>query len=249
MKTKSLALFAAIATAACPLMAQSNDGIQARVINALPQSQGISVKIGATQLFDGIKPHEISPFKAIPQQDDQKVTIQNGTQQLQTKDELSFDDNNEDYTVLVTPDKDAANPKVIVLKDDRDTVDQDEVELTVINAAPEHKSVKVRLNDDTEDRGINYGESSDNDVKPGVYNLAIIDASGNDTVIANKSVTLTGGTAVTVLLTSPNNVKIVNDNSPQADMAAGGNAQVRDRATSGAATQAPATMTTPAMSM
>src|SRR5690606_11523329 len=123
------------------------------------------------------------------------IVIQNGSQQLQTTEKLDFDDDDENYTILITPDQDNNNPKVVVLDSDRENVDSDEVEINVINASPAHKSVKLRLNDDVIERGINYADSGDtDDAKPGVYTLALLDSSGDDTVIATRSVTLTGGT-------------------------------------------------------
>lgn len=233
MKLKSLALAAAMSSLTFAAFG-NDDQIKVRLINALPQSQGITVSIGEKQFFTSIQSGQITPFKTLPKMDDdQKITIQHGQQQLQTEESFSLDNDDENYTILVTQDEDNTNPKVVLLDEDDDAVDQDEVELTVINAAPEHSSVKLRLNDDTKARGINYSESEDEDVSPGQYNLSLLNATGSDSVIAQKSVSLRGGTAVTVLLTSPNNMKIIDNNSPDQDLAVGGNAQAIDRPSTG----------------
>lgn len=261
MKFKSLLLACGVSLAALPILAQG-DVTQVRVINALPQSQGISVSIGGNQLFDGVKFNDISRYQAMTKQDDQTVLIQNGAQQLKTNETLDFDDDDENYTILVTPDPQGPNPKVVVLDSDREDVDSDEVEINLINASPNHKSIKLRLNDDVKESGVNYADDGDTDVKPGVYNLAVLDASGNDTVIANRSVKLQGGTAITVLLTAQNQVKIINDMAPQQEIDGGATLHPNQNTTASQPsvtqpagtqpnvnTQAPATMTTPAMSM
>lgn len=248
MKTKSLFLAAALAAFVVPAFAQDKT-INVRLINAVPNSQAMSVAIGTNSAVKDVKTNEISAFHTLPElNDDQRVTIQNGAQQLQTKDKLTFDDADENYTILVSPEKDDPNPKVKVLKLKRKDVPSDKVQIQLINAAPEHKSIKLKLNDDTEKRGVNYADAGDTTVKPGVYNLSVVDASGQDTVIASRNVTLVGGTAITVLLTSPNTVKIVNDQAPQEDMKAT-NPAAPGEVSPASATQAPATMTTPAMSM
>lgn len=248
MKTKSLFLATVLAAFVVPAFAQDNT-IHVRLINAVPNSQAMSVSIGNNAVVQNVKPHDISAYTPMPEMDDdQRVTLQNGSQQLQTKDKLSFDDANENYTILVSPEKDDPNPKVKVLKLKRKDVASDKVQIQMINAAPEHKSLKLKLNNDTEERGVDYADSGHTTVKPGVYNLQVVDASGSDTVIATRSVTLTGGTAITVLVTSPNNVKIVNDQAPHQDMSASQGSSV-GHVTTGSATRAPATMTTPAMSM
>ncbi len=240
MKIKSFALVVALAAAPVSLFAQSNM-VHVRVINAVPNSEPLTVSIGNTQIANGIAPNGISQFRQIPEPgDDQHITIQMGTQQVRTEETFDLDDDDENYTILVTPDEENNTPKVVLLENDRDDVDQDEVELMIINAAPEHRSVKVRMNDDVKARGINYGRSSDEDVDPGQYNLALIDASGSDTIIAQKSVTLTGGSNVTVLLTSPNHVAIVDDRNPERDLA--GNQ-------AGASGQTTGTVTTPSAGM
>lgn len=248
MKLKSMLLICGIALAAAPVFAA--DATQVRLINAVPQSQDMSVKIGSAQLFDNIKFNEITAYKTIPQQDDKTVLIQNGGQELKTTEKFDFDDADENYSVLITPDPSGSTPKVVVLESDREQVESNEVEINLINASPNHKSIKLRLNDDVKESGVNYADVGDTDVKPGIYNLAVLDASGSDTVIATRSVKLIGGTAITVLLTSENHVKIVNDMAPQQEVESGA---IIDETTTGsaakAATKAPATMTSPAMSM
>lgn len=247
MKIKSFALVAALAAAPLSLFAQNNM-VHVRVINAVPNSEPLTVSIGNTQIASGVESHKISQFRQIPEPgDDQHITIQMGSQQVRTEETFDLDEDDENYTILVTPDEENNTPKVVLLENDRDDVDQDEVELMVINAAPEHRSVKVRLNDDVKARGINYGRSSDEDVDPGQYNLALIDASGSDTIIAQKSVTLTGGSNVTVLLTSPNNVAIIDDRNPERDLA-GGN-QAHGQTTGTATAPGSAARTNPAAGM
>lgn len=231
MKIKSFALVVALAAAPVSLFAQNNM-VHVRVINAVPNSEPLTVSIGNTQIANGIAPNGISQFRQIPEPgDDQHITIQMGSQQVRTEETFDLDDDDENYTILVTPDEENNTPKVVLLENDRDDVDQDEVELMIINAAPEHRSVKVRMNDDVKARGINYGRSNDEDVDPGQYNMALIDASGSDTIIAQKSVTLTGGSNVTVLLTSPNNVAIVDDRNPERDLAGGNQAGAQGQTT------------------
>lgn len=260
-------IMVAMAAAALPAFSQAADAPNIRLLNAVPQSGAISVKMGDTVLFTDVNPNDITPYKAIPKQDDRSVVVSMPDgRTVKTTDKMDVDNDDKNYLLLVTPDDSGANPKVVILKSDRDDVDQDEVQLTLVNAAPQHKSIKVKLNDDTEERGVNYADAKTGDVKPGVYTLSVIDASGNDTVIASKSVTLTGGTAVSVIVTGSNMVKVVNDNSPATDMTAqSGQATIHNRTTTGtsmgapapngpmqtqdkgAATQAPATMTTPSL--
>lgn len=221
-KRFSAALFA-LTMATAPLFAQDNDQVRVRVIHAVPQASAVTVKVGDTPLFQNVAFNTVTPFKPMAQQDDQKVTLNLADgRQLQTTDQLDFDDSNEEYTILVTPDPDGPNPKVVVLKGDIENVDADEAEVTLINAAPEHKSVKLMLDDDTEERGVNYAESDDSDVKPGVYTLKVVDTEGTNQIIASRKVTLPGGSAISVILTGANSVKIVNDKSPMTDMAAAG---------------------------
>src|SRR5690606_36034683 len=123
-----------ISAAALPVFAQGSEATQVRLINALPQSQGISVKIGDKQVFDGVKFNEVTRYQTIAKQDDKTLVIQNGGQQLTTNDQFDFDDNDENYTILVTPDPQGPNPKVVILESDRENVDSNEVEINVINA-------------------------------------------------------------------------------------------------------------------
>ncbi len=223
MNKKSLGLTFALMLTAIPVFAQGNDQVMVRLIHAVPSAPDVSVSVGATQLFDNVAFNKVTAFKSMPEQDDKTVTIKLADgRQLKTTEKLDFDDADEQYTILVTPDDSGANPKVVVLKDDVEDVDQDEVEVTLINASPAQKAIKLILNDDTKANGVNYAEADDNDVKPGAYTIKVVNADGVDQTIATKSATLVGGTAVTVLVTGQNSVQIINNAAPETDLGATG---------------------------
>lgn len=226
MKNKSLGFTFALMLTAAPMWAQNNDQVLVRLIHAVPAAPAVSVSVGTTQLFDNVAFNKITPWKSMPAQDDKTITLTLADgRTLKTTEQLNFDDDDEQYTILVTPDNAGANPKVVILESDMDDeMDQDEVEVTLINADPARKSIKLLMNDDTEARGVNYAEADDNDVEPGQYTIKIVDAEGVDQIIATKSASLAGGTAVTVLVTANNSVQVVNDAAPDTDLAGGAGA-------------------------
>lgn len=222
MGKMSLAVLSAAVFAAAPAMAQdNNDQVNLRVIHAVPGAPAASISIGNTPLFENIQFQQVSVYKALPQQDDQKVkiTLADG-RTLQTKEEFSFDNDDNQYTILIAPDESAPNPKVVVLEDDVEDVEADETELTLINASPTNKSLRISLDDNRLEGGVNFTDSDDEDVKPGSYKLSIFDTA-NETPVATKNVTLTGGTAVTVVVMGQDAVKIVNNEMPDQDLTAG----------------------------
>lgn len=219
MRKMSLAVLTALTVTTAPGVAQDdNDQVNLRVIHAVPGAPAATVAIGNTSLFENVQFQQITAFKALPQQDDQKIkiTLADG-RTLQTTEQFSFDDDDNHYTVLIAPDENAANPKVVVLEEEDDDVDSDETELTLINASPTNKSLSISLDDNRLEGGVNYTDSDDEDVKPGAYQIRILD-TGNDTPVATKSVTLTGGTAVTVVVMGQNVVKIVNNEMPDQEL-------------------------------
>ncbi len=229
MKRTSAALFAALALVTVPAYAQdltNNDQVNLRVIHAVPGAPAAKVSIGNTALFDNIEFQQVSAFKALPQQDDQtiKITLADG-RTLQTKEQFSFDNDDNQYTILIAPDDSGPNPKVVVLEDDTEDVDGDETEITLINASPSHKSASISLDDNKLEGGVDYGDSQDEDVRPGTYELRVTESSG-DTPIARRNVTLTGGTAVTVVVMGQDAVKVVNNSMPDQDLSLAAGAAV-----------------------
>lgn len=264
MNKKTMGLTFALMLTAVPAFAQDDaDRVMVRLIHAVPDAPAVTVSVGASQLFSNIAFKQITAFTAMPKQDDKTLTIKLADgRELKTTEQLSFDDDDQQYTILVTPDESGANPKIVILEkdDETDDIDQDEVQVTLINADPAQKSIKLLLNDDTEARGVNYAESDDNDVDPGQYTMKIVGSEGVNQTIAAKSVGLVGGIAVTVLVTGQGSVQIVNDAAPEIDMAMGaGGAGIMSGMTtttgtsmmSGAttSTQPDSMMTSPGMSM
>jgi len=260
MNKSFLAITTGLMTIGLVSAASAEDLIQVRLVNAVPNAPEVSVKVGDKPLFENVKQNAITPYQTMKEEDDQKVTINfSDGRQLETKDKLDFDKDNDRYTILITPDDAGQNPKVVVLRSKAKNVDQDKVQITLINASPANKSLNLKLNDDTKIRGVDYGDQKVDTTDPGVYNAGIVSSKGDNQQIATKSVALAGGTAATILVTCDNQVKVVNDNSPESELtsspASGGVAPstttTSGTATSynGANTNATAAMTTPAMSM
>lgn len=237
MNKKPLGVLIALITAAVPVFGQDNniltagrtddDRVQMRLIHAVPNAPSASISIGGTELFSNVAFKQVTGYKVMPEQDDQKVLIKlEDGRQLQTTEEFDFDDDDQLYTVLITPDESGPNPKVIVLQSDDDTGetrtgDVDEIEVTVINASPEHKSIKVQLDDDDMVDGVDYGKSDDEDVKRGSYTLKVLGTEGSDTAIATQPVSFTGAGSYTVLVLGQDEVQVVNDLSPEQPTGAG----------------------------
>jgi hypothetical protein len=221
MKRASIAGVTALALIAGSSFAQNDNQVYVRVIHAVPGVPAATVNIGQTPLFSDVAFKQITSFKTLPEQDDKtvKITLADG-RQLQTTEEFSFDDANSQYTILIAPGKAGANPIVANLKSDKEKIDTDETELNLINAAPDHKALKLMVNDKTLERGVDFAESGDDDVDPGSYNLKVVDTA-NNTPVASRAVSLAGGTGVSVVVYADGAVRVVNDASPNTDLGGG----------------------------
>jgi len=230
MDKLAVSAFLALTLTTLPLAGQQNptdilpgDQVRLRVIHAVQGIPAVSVALGETKAFDNVAFKQITAWESFPVADNQpvKITLADG-RELKTTEELDFDDDDEQYTILIAPDTAGPNPKVVVLEGDIADADAgEETEVTVINAAPEHKSLNLVENDDTLERGVNFGDSGDVDLKPGAHTLKIVDAD-KDTVISSQSVNFQAGQAVTLVVMGGGSVKVVDDVSPDKDLGSAG---------------------------
>lgn len=209
-----------------PLTTDRNEQVRVRMIHAVPNAPGATVSIGGTELFSDVAFKQITSYSAMPEQEDRKVLIKLADgKQLQTTDEFDLDDGDEAYTVLVTPDKSGPNPKVIILEDDDDRPDGDdanEADLNVVNASSQHDSITVHMDDKELVDGVDYGDSEDEDVRAGSYSLRVTtDSGGSETDIATQQVSLEGAQSYTLVVFGDNDVKLVNDMSPDQPVSGG----------------------------
>ena len=242
MDKMTLSALVALSLTTAPLAAQNNDQVSLRVVHAVQGIPAVSVSLGETKAFDNVAFKQVTPWKSFPQVDDLKLKISLADgRELKTTEEFSFDDDDQQYTILVTPDTAGPNPKVVVLESDKEDDDDDnESEITLINASPDHKSLNLVAGDNTLERGVNYGKSGDEDIAAGAHTLKIVDAD-KDTAVASQSVNIPAGASISVIVMGGGAVRVINDDSPDQDLSSGGaTAASAATAASTTATQTPA---------
>lgn len=203
-----------------------DDQARVRVIHATPETPAVTVKAGDVTLFQDVAFNTVTPYKTFPAQDDVKLTLNLADgRQVTTTDEMDLDDDDDYHTILIAPDQNNPNPKVVILETDRDDdMDDNEGELHVFNVSPNRRSINVQLDDNTVERGINYSDAeSIDDIKAGNYTLKLIDSAGTNEVIATQQVNIAANSSLSVILHGDNQVKIINDDSPNADLASQAN--------------------------
>ncbi|WP_266080991.1 DUF4397 domain-containing protein [Haladaptatus caseinilyticus] len=178
-------------------VAQTGNTARVRGIYAIPGGPNVDVFVDETQVIENIAYKQVSPYfdfaagrhtvRVVPVGQDQD----SGGFQRRTALKP-----NTDYTVAVAGT--LQNPTAEVFTDDNTTPSNDRVRLRVVHLSPDAPPVNITTGEQSLVRDLTFGEASEyRSVQAGSYQFTVT-PTGQSNPVGTFSVSLTGGTVVTV---------------------------------------------------
>jgi hypothetical protein len=172
-----------------------------RMINVLPNMDGLTVTADDRSVFSGVNYKDVTQYQSVDETF-ARFRLQAGSRDttIATNNEILMDGSY--YTVIAIPEADGG-VRLRVLKDEL-TPDEGKARLRVIHAVPNVGEIDVFIQGQTDPllNNVNHGsEAGFRDVDPGPTTITVRTDEGNRQLV-RRQMTLAAGHAYTIVLTS-----------------------------------------------